>query len=133
VRMVRGLTLGQELSSIQLEPRHGGLPSHSSRETVTVLLYTNIKLKRLRCGARALFRSLRQQFDPLDCEILERAFDAAWSAVKGHDLPIDFESDEGLEAILRRELIEIACFNGVSDPESLRDILLTRLPQPDQR
>jgi hypothetical protein len=75
-----------------------------------------------------LFRSLRHQFDPLDREILERAFDAAWSAVKGHDLPTDFDSDEGLEAILRRELIEIACFNGVSDPESLRDILLTRLP-----
>jgi hypothetical protein len=41
----------------------------------------------------------------------------------------DFDSDEALEAILRRELIEIACFNGVSDPETLRDILLTRLPQ----
>jgi len=40
----------------------------------------------------------------------------------------DFDSDEGLEAILRRELIEIACFNGVSDPETLRDILLARLP-----
>jgi hypothetical protein len=95
-----------------------------------VLLYTNIKSGNARAvwSKRALFRSLRQQFDPLDCEILERAFDAAWSAVKGHDLPTDFDSDEGLEAILRRELIEIACFNGVSDPESLRDILLTRLP-----
>ena len=30
---------------------------------------------------------------------------------------------------LRRELIEIARFNGVSDPETLRDILLARLPQ----
>ena len=29
-----------------------------------------------------------------------------------------------MEAILRRELIEIACSNGVSDPEILRDILL---------
>ena len=80
-----------------------------------------------------MFRSLRQQFDPLDCEILERAPTLRGQRLKGHDLPIDFESDEGLEAILRRELIEIACFNGVSDPESLRDILLTRLPQPDQR
>ena len=75
-----------------------------------------------------MFRSLRHQFDPLDREILERVFDATWSAVKGHDLSVDFDSDEGLEAILRRELIEIASFNGVSDPESLRDILLTRLP-----
>jgi hypothetical protein len=75
-----------------------------------------------------LFRSFRHEFDPLDREILERAFDAAWSAVKDHEPPVDFDSDEGLEDILRRELIEIACFSGVSDPESLRDILLTRLP-----
>jgi hypothetical protein len=33
--------------------------------------------------------------------------------------------------ILRRELIEIACFNGVSDPEALRDILLARLPRSE--
>jgi hypothetical protein len=65
-----------------------------------------------------LFRSLRHQFDPLDVEILEKAFDAAWSAVKENDPPIDFDSDEGLEAILRRELIEIARFNDVSDPET---------------
>jgi len=70
--------------------------------------------------------------DPLDLEILEKAFDAAWSAVKENDPPIDFDSDEGLEAILRRELIEIARFNGVSDPETLRDILLDRLPQVTQ-
>jgi hypothetical protein len=55
-------------------------------------------------------------------------FDATWSAVKDHVPPVDLDSDEGLKAILRRELIEIACFNGVSDPETLRDILLTRLP-----
>jgi hypothetical protein len=67
--------------------------------------------------------------DPLDREILEKAFDAAWTGVKEGDPLVDFDSDEGLEAILRRELIEIACFNGVSDPETLRDILLTRLPQ----
>lgn len=75
-----------------------------------------------------MFRSLRHKLDPLDREILEKAFDATWDAVKGNDLSVDFDSDEGLEAILRRELIEIACFNGVSDPETLRDILLTRLP-----
>jgi hypothetical protein len=75
-----------------------------------------------------LFRSFRQEFDPLDREILERAFDAAWAAVKGGHAPVDFDSDEGLEGILHRELIEIACFNGVSDPEALRDMLLARLP-----
>lgn len=76
-----------------------------------------------------MFRSLRHKLDPLDREILERAFDAAWSAVKENDPPIDCDSDEGLEAILQRELIEIARFNGVSDPEILRDILLSHLAQ----
>ena len=75
-----------------------------------------------------MFRSLRKQFDPLDREILERAFDATCAAVKENDLPLDFDNDEGLEAILRRDLIEIARFGGASDPETLRDILLARLP-----
>ena len=76
-----------------------------------------------------MFRSLRDRFDPLDREILERAFDATLSAVKYNVPAADFASDEGLKAILRRELIEIACFHGVSDPETLRDVLLARLPQ----
>ena len=75
-----------------------------------------------------MFRSLQHKLDPLDREILEKAFDATWDAVKGNNLPVDFDSDEALKTILRRELIEIARFNGVSDPETLRDILLTRLP-----
>jgi hypothetical protein len=75
-----------------------------------------------------LFRSLRHKWDPLDREILEKAFDATWNAVKENNLSVDFDSDEALEALLRRELIEIASFNGVSDPETLRDTLLTRLP-----
>ena len=74
-----------------------------------------------------LFRPPRHELDPLDLEILERAFDATWAAVKGTDRPVEFDSDEGLEAILRRELIEIAYFNGMSDPETLRDMVLSRL------
>jgi hypothetical protein len=75
-----------------------------------------------------LFRSLRDQFDPLDREILERAFDATWSAIKDNVSSADFDRDKGLAVILRRELIKIARFNGVSDPETLRDVLLARLP-----
>lgn len=75
-----------------------------------------------------LSNSPRQELDPLDLEILERAFDATWAAIKGTDRPVEFDSDEGLETILRRELIEIAYFNGVSDPETLRDMVLSRLP-----
>jgi hypothetical protein len=93
-----------------------------------VLLYKVASKRGTDRGGMVLVRSLRHQLDPLDREILEKAFDATWDAAKGNNLPVDFDSDEALEAILRRELIEIACFNGVSDPETLRDILLTRLP-----
>jgi hypothetical protein len=63
--------------------------------------------------------------DPLDNEILERAFDAA---IKESGQHFEAETDEELEASLRRDLIEIARFNGVSDPETLKDILLTSVP-----
>ena len=75
-----------------------------------------------------LFRSLRHKLDPLDQEILERTFYATLAAVKADDSPLDFDNDEGLGAILRRELIEIACSTGVSDPETLKDHLMARLP-----
>jgi hypothetical protein len=74
------------------------------------------------------FKSPQHGLDPLDAEILQRAFEATWTAIKESSRPVDFESDEELEAALRRELIEIAHFNGVSDPETLRDILLTMVP-----
>jgi hypothetical protein len=54
-----------------------------------------------------LFGSPRQKLDSLDLE---------------------FDSDEGLEAILRRELIEIVFSNGLSDPEILR-LVMTNLSQ----
>jgi hypothetical protein len=54
-----------------------------------------------------LFGSPRQKLDSVDLE---------------------FDSDEGLEAILCRELIEIVFSNGLSDPEILR-LVLTNLSQ----
>jgi hypothetical protein len=65
--------------------------------------------------------------DPLDLEILERALDGALSTLKEGEPRADLDSDEALEATLRRELIEIARFNGVDDPDTLRDILLAAL------
>jgi hypothetical protein len=68
----------------------------------------------------------KRDLDPLDLELLERAFEGAWVAVKENDSLVDLDTDEALEAILRLELIEIARFNGVSDAESLRDVLWQR-------
>jgi hypothetical protein len=59
-------------------------------------------------------------FDPLDLEILERAFDGAWATFKEDR----FASDEELEALLQLELTEIAAFNGANDVQRLRDLIL---------
>ena len=53
-----------------------------------------------------------RDLDPLDLEILERAFEGAFVAVKESDASNDFDSDEELEAELRKELIQIARLNG---------------------
>jgi hypothetical protein len=74
------------------------------------------------------YKSPRNELDPLDNEILERALDAALEAIKKKGQRFEAETDEELEAALRRDLIEIARFNGVSDPETLRDILLASMP-----
>jgi len=64
-------------------------------------------------------------FDPLDLEIMERALKDAKAAVQNNDPRLDFDTDEELEAALRRELIEIV--TAVSDPERLLDLVLARL------
>jgi hypothetical protein len=66
----------------------------------------------------------RRQLDRLDRELVERALEGAWRALKGNLQSGELESDEELEAHLCRELIEIALVNGATDPETLRDILV---------
>ena len=74
-----------------------------------------------------MFQSLRHDFDPLDREILERAFLAAWAAFKETKRSVAEYDDETLATILRGKLIEIARTNTLSDAEALRDVLLDRL------
>src|SRR5688572_27535347 len=76
----------------------------------------------------SFYKSPKNELDPLDREILERAFDATWEAIKGSHQHFDADSDEELEVEVRRELVEIARVNGVSDPETLKDILLASMP-----
>jgi hypothetical protein len=66
---------------------------------------------------------VQRYLDPLDREILERALEGAVVMLtdgRSHDL----DSDDGLEAELRRELIAIAHLSGITDAETLRDRLL---------
>lgn len=74
----------------------------------------------------SFYKSTKKELDPLDREILERAFDVTWESIKQSHLHFDADSDE--EAEVRRELVEIARVNGVSDPETLKDILLAIMP-----
>jgi hypothetical protein len=76
----------------------------------------------------SLYKSPKNELDPLDREFLDRAFDATWELIKGSHQLFDADSDEELEAEVRRELVEIARVNGVSDPETLKDILLAIMP-----
>lgn len=76
----------------------------------------------------SLYKSPKNELDPLDREFLERAFDATGELIKGSHQLFDADSDEELEAEVRRELVEIARVNGVSDPETLKDILLAIMP-----
>jgi hypothetical protein len=70
----------------------------------------------------SFYKSPKNELDPLDREILERAFDATCPQ------HFDADSDEELEAEVRCELVEIARINGVTDPEMLKDILLASMP-----
>jgi hypothetical protein len=65
----------------------------------------------------------QRDLDPLDLEIVERAFESTWEAVKQSNTLAKLDSDEELEAALRCELLELARFSGVSDPEALRDLI----------
>jgi len=66
---------------------------------------------------------LKYILDPLDREMLDRAFDEACAAVyaKANAL-IESGSDGELEALLRRELMEIASFSGL-DEQTVQKIL----------
>ena len=70
-----------------------------------------------------MISKLKCILDPLYREVLDRAFDEAWAAVhaKANALIVS-GSDEELEALLRRELMESASFNGL-DEQSVRKLL----------
>ena len=85
-----GLILRQHLSGMQRQNRWDPANSRRilSREIVIGPLYTKTSKRTaaLDVEVGVLFRSLRRGWDPLNLEILEKAFDATWDAVEGNDL-----------------------------------------------
>jgi len=73
---------------------------------------------------------VKRDLDPLDLEVVERAFEVASDAIKTK-APFDPDSDEALEAAMRQELLQMICSSGVSDPEALLDILLADFSERD--
>lgn len=72
--------------------------------------------------------SVECALDPLDLEIVERALEGVSEAVRNESLA-ERESDEGLRAALRRELIQLVRSSGISDPDALRDILVVNMTE----
>ncbi len=72
---------------------------------------------------QAMVSTVRRDLDARDLEIMESAIDGISDAITDDTTSVELESDEELEAALRRELMEIAYSNGVSDHEALRDII----------
>jgi hypothetical protein len=68
-----------------------------------------------------MLSTLRRDLDPLDLELLERALEVM---VNENDALIG--SHKALEAKLRRELTQIARLNGITDAETLHDLLDAR-------
>ena len=50
----------------------------------------------------SFYKSTKKELDPLDREILERAFDVTWESIKQSHLHFHADSDEELEAEVRR-------------------------------
>jgi hypothetical protein len=74
-----------------------------------------------------MFSSLRHEFDPLDREILDRAFHAALAETECKRFLAEIDVGKSLETLLRAKLIEIIRTKDFTDAEALRDVLLERL------
>ena len=61
---------------------------------------------------------------PCGASILDRAFDKAWAEVHAkNNALIESGSDEDLEALLRRKLMEIASYHGLDGKKIIQKIL----------
>jgi len=68
--------------------------------------------------------ALGRDLDPLDLELVERAFECVLDAIETDSAPDEFETDEEFEIALRRELAEMVRSSGISDVDALLDLLL---------
>ena len=67
-------------------------------------------------------------FDPLDLEIIEHAYEAAWAEIASRDPLRDTAQDNDRKMFLRKRMFAIVC-KGVTDPATLADKLLASMPE----
>jgi hypothetical protein len=69
---------------------------------------------------------LSRAFDPLDLEIIERAYEAAWTKIEKYDPQRDTSKDPEYKQMLRRTLFLVA-YERMSDSETLCHEALVRM------
>ena len=80
-----------------------------------------------------MYRTLACDLDPLDLEVVERAIQGLSETIEADRTSAEFDSDEGLEIALRRELAEMVRAHGVSDPDVLLDMVIDGSSERDGR
>jgi hypothetical protein len=105
-RFLETVLLGEQLTHEGSQYRHDARLSRPASE--------NRSEERI-----VMVRKSNRVLDPLDLEILERAFDGAWAAFKENQ----FTSDAEFETLLRQELSEIAALSGANDAEAIGDTI----------
>jgi hypothetical protein len=111
-------------------PRAKRFAAARSRKTVMPLSYMRNEMTAYMRHEANMRLSSSFHLDPLDREIMERAFHGTLAALQEQGRVVGSSAAESLENILRRELFKIAARDGVSDPDALRDLLLARVLDP---
>jgi hypothetical protein len=71
----------------------------------------------LREGSLSAFKRV---FDPLDLEIIDRVYEAAWAQIEARKLSFDGETDDELKETLRKRVMTCAA-NGKIEFDTLYD------------
>jgi hypothetical protein len=75
--------------------------------------------------------SFKRTFDPLDLEIIDRVYEAAWAHVEAREPDRDRARDGERPKALRKKIFGIACVvgSGHVDFDTLTEVLLATIPE----
>ena len=75
--------------------------------------------------------SFKDVFDPLDLEIMDRVYDAAWAHAQAREPSRDTASDVARQKALRRKIFGVARIEGPGhlDFDTLSEVVLATIPE----